>query len=194
MSAPPEASTEYSRGSAVSRGLDELRRGPDSTARFEPAEVSRAAVAGVVACALLGALLVIVSQFTPLYHVHPVTSSTAIKTVGTGANHAYAPILLALLAIWFALAVATIGSRASLVALLVLGLATLGIALLGDLPDVHASGLIGSPASQYVQATATPSVGLYMETLGAVLLLISGGVGLLMPPLPPRRGRSVGPP
>ena len=51
-----------------------------------------------------------------------------------------------------------------------LGIATLLIALLGDLPDAHATGLIGSSASQYVQGAASPSAGLYLETLGAVLL------------------------
>jgi hypothetical protein len=180
MSAPPEADTEYSRGSGVLRGLHEWRRRYSQAARPGRREVSPAAVAGVAACALLGALLVIVSQFTPLYHVHSVTSSVTIKTVGTGANHAYAPGLLALLAIWFAAALRATGGRAPLVGLLILGLATLGIALLGDLPDAHASGLIGPTASQYVPATSTPSTGLYMETLGAVLLLISGGIGLLM--------------
>jgi hypothetical protein len=180
MSAPPEAKTEYSRGSAILRGLHGWHRRRAVTARAEPEEVPRAAVAGVVVCALLGALLVIVSQFTPLYHVHSLPSAAALETVGTGANHAFAPVPLALLAIWFAVAVTATGSRAALLGLLVLGLATLGIALLGDLPDVHATGLVGSSASQYVQATSTAGVGLYVETLGAVLLLISGGIGLLL--------------
>ena len=61
-----------------------------------------------------------------------------------------------------------------------LGVATLLIALLGDLPDAHATGLIGSSANQYVQGVSSPSAGLYLETLGAVLLLVSGGVGFLM--------------
>jgi len=63
----------------------------------------------------------------------------------------------------------------------VLGIVTLLIALLGDLPDAHATGLIGSGTAQYVEGTSTSSAGLYMETLGAILLLISGGVGLLLP-------------
>ena len=71
-----------------------------------------------------------------------------------------------------------------------LGIATLLIALLGDLPDAHATGLIGSSASQYVQGAASPSAGLYLETLGAVLLLVSGGVGFLMVAPAPAAGRS----
>ena len=73
------------------------------------------------------------------------------------------------------------GHRAALLGLVVLGIATLVIALVGDLPDAHSSGLIGSSVRGYVQATSTPSIGLYMETLGAVVLLVVGGVGLLMP-------------
>jgi hypothetical protein len=84
----------------------------------------------------------------------------------------------------------------------VLGIATLLIALLGDLPDAHATGLIGSGGAgglQYLQGASSPSAGLYLETLGAVLLLVSGGVGFLMlgpapgPAEPPEPGPG-GPP
>ena len=40
-------------------------------------------------------LALLVAQFTALYHLHSATSSAAIKTVGTGGNHAWAPIPLA---------------------------------------------------------------------------------------------------
>jgi hypothetical protein len=130
--------------------------------------------------ALLGALLVLVSQFTALYHLHSATSSVPIRTVGTGANHAWAPIPLALVAAVFAYAVYRYGSRTALIGLAGLGIATLLIALLGDLPDAHSSGVIGSSAGGYVQATSSASAGLYMETLGAVVLLVAGGVGFLM--------------
>ncbi|MBV9604050.1 MAG: hypothetical protein JO027_03020 [Solirubrobacterales bacterium] len=129
---------------------------------------------------LLGALLVLVAQFTALYHLHSATSSAAIKTIGTGANHAWAPIPLALAAVALAFAVHRYGSRVALVGLVALGVATLLIALIGDLPDAHSSGLIGSSANGYVQATSSPSAGLYMETLGAVVLIVAGGLGLLM--------------
>lgn len=138
--------------------------------------------------AALGALLIAVSQFTALYTVHSATSSAAIKTVGTGANHAWAPIPIALLAGLLALAVYRSENRAALVALALLGIVTLLIALLGDLPDTHSTGLIGSGAARYVESASTPSTGLYMETLGAVLLLLSGGVGLLL--LAPARRRT----
>jgi hypothetical protein len=134
----------------------------------------------VALIALLGAALIVVSQFTALYHLHSANSSAAIKTVETGGNHAWAPIPLALVAAALAYAVYRHGNRPALVGLVVLGIATLLIALLGDLSDAHSSGLIGSSAGGYVEATSSPSAGLYMETLGAVLLLLAGGIGLLM--------------
>jgi hypothetical protein len=172
MNAPPEANTEYSRGSEASQ--------PVSAPSDERLARGGSTVLGVALTAALGALLILVSQFTALYHVHIATSSAAIKTVGTGANHAWAPIPIALLAGVLAFAVYRKGSRTALAALLLLGVVTLLIALLGDLPDAHATGIVGSGASQYAEGTSTPSAGLYMETLGAVLLLISGGIGLML--------------
>ncbi len=187
MSAPPEANSEYSRGSAPFERL--LARGErteydPSSARPEPGQNPRSgtsmATTLVALAASLGALLILVAQFTALYHLHSPTSSVPIKTVGTGANHAWAPVPLALLAGVLAFAVYRHQNRAALVALALLGVVVLLIALLGDLPDAHSTGLIGSGASQYVEGSSTPSAGLYMETLGAVLLLLSGGVGLLL--------------
>jgi hypothetical protein len=125
-------------------------------------------------------VLVLVAQFTALYHLHSATSSSAIKTVGTGANHAWAPIPLALVAIVLVYVLFRTGSRAALAGVVALGVATLLIALIGDLPNAHSSGLVGSSANGYVQATSSPSAGLYMETLGAIILILAGGVGLLM--------------
>ena len=61
-----------------------------------------------------------------------------------------------------------------------LGLIALVIALVGDLPDARASGLVGSSATRFLEARSSPAVGLYLETLGAVLLLLASGLGLLM--------------
>ena len=185
VSVPPEANAEYSRGSEPFGRL--LVRGERvrSAPHPESQEGSSVAIAVVVLAALLGAVLIIVSQFTALYHVHVATSAAPVKTVGTGGNHAWAPIPLALLAAVLAFAAYRYRNRTALLAIALLGVVTLVIALLGDLPDVHATGLIGSGASQYVEGTASPSAGLYMETLGAIVLLVSGGVGFLL--LPPHR-------
>jgi hypothetical protein len=180
MNVPPETNTEYSRGSGASSRLLLPRwqaSGAPSSAGSDAAGPARAALA---VGAFVGALLVLVAQFTALYHVHSATSSTVIRTVGTGSNHSWAPIPLALAAIALAYAVYRHGNRAALAGLVALGIATLLIALLGDLPDTHSSGLIGSSAGGYVQATSSASAGLYMETLGAVVLIVTGGIGLLL--------------
>jgi len=189
MNAPPEAEIEYSRASGAFHGLFGARRraSVDTAPSGGPAsadsgyEAPAAARAGVALCAALGALLILVSQFTALYHVQYAAGSLPIKTVGTGANHAWAGIPLALVAAALAYAFYRHGNRMALVGLAALGIATLLIALLRDLPPTHATGLVGSTASGYVRAISTRSAGLYMETLGAVLLLVAGGVGLLLP-------------
>jgi hypothetical protein len=180
MNAPPEANSEYSRGSGPFGRLLLPRWQPSSTPASPGSEAAGSARLALALGALLGALLVIVAQFTALYHLHSATSSAAIKTIGTGGNHAWAPIPLALAAAVLAYAVYRHGSRVALAGLLALGVATLLIVLIGDLPDAHSSGLVGSSASGYVQATSTPSAGLYMETLGAIILIVAGGIGLLM--------------
>ena len=190
MNAPPEANTEYSRGSGPSRGPETARKWASREPLPTRAEGGRTASAALAIGALLGALLILIAQFTALYHLHSATSSAPIRTIGTGGNHAWAPIPLAIAAAVLAYAVYRHGSRVALAGLLALGVATLLIALIGDLPDAHSSGLVGSSASGYVQATSSPSAGLYMETLGAIILIVAGGIGLLMSVPQPRRGQS----
>jgi hypothetical protein len=180
MNAPPETNTEYSRGSGAFGWLLRPRWQASQEDSAPGSGTAGPARAGLALGALLGALLVLVAQFTTLYSLHSATRSAVVKSVGTGANHAWAPVPLALVAAALAYAVYRHGSRAALAGLVALGVATLLIAVIGDLPDAHSSGLIGSSASGYVQATASPSAGLYMETLGATVLLVAGGVGLLM--------------
>ena len=205
MNAPPEANTDSSRGSGPSR-----RPNSDPRPTSEAASTSVVGAPGalgsgtadvvveapgvaqgtVALAALLGAVLILVSQFTALYQVHSVTSALAIKTVGTGANHAWAGIPLALAAGLLAFAVYRSGSRIALLGIAGLGVAMLLIGLLSDLPPTHATGLVGSSTTGFVRAIATRGAGLYMETLGAVVLLASGGLGLLMlaRPAPDLRG------
>ena len=181
MNAPPEANTQYSRAYSAFRGLFAGRERPDDAgSQASAGEAPAGARVAVALGALLGAVLILISQFTALYRVHSAASPVAIKTVGTGANHAWAGIPLALVAVALAYAVYRYGSRPALAGLTALGIATLLIALLSDLPPTQATGLVGSAASGYARAVSTRSAGLYMETLGAIVLLISGGVGWLL--------------
>jgi hypothetical protein len=185
MNAPPEAQSEYSRGNGAFRRVLSRRQTRSSAPRSAGVDAPAGARTALALGALAGVLLIVVSQFTALYHLHSATSSAAIRTIDTGPNHAWAPIPLAIVAAALAYGVYRHGNRAAVLGLAALGIAMLLIALLGDLADAHSSGLIGSSAGGYVQATSSPSAGLYMETLGAVVLLVTGGVGFLM--LAPQR-------
>lgn len=178
---PPEANYEYSRGSR-DVGTDSLPGAAGSRPRS-------AVTAGVLCGGLLGALLLLVAEFTTLYSVRTASTSVVVKSVGTGSNHAYAMIPIALLATLLAFAVWRAGSRPALLAIGILGVLALLISLLGDLPDAHASGLVGSSTTHYISASSHPSAGFYMETLGAMVLLITCVSGFLMLGAPPRRAR-----
>jgi hypothetical protein len=135
----------------------------------------------VLAGALLAALLLIVAEFTTLYKLHTqVAGSVPPPSVSGHAHNSYALIPIALLAVLLAWTLRRGGGRIAIAAIGVLGLVALLIALVGDLPDARRSGLIGSAAHGYVNATARPSAGLYLETLGAVVLIATCGSGLLL--------------
>ena len=195
MNAAPGASNEYSRGSEGSNGGLRDRFGPprrDFRRRSAPPE--RGAGAVILTGSLLGALLLLVAEFTTLYQVHLATSSTPIDSVTSGSNHSYALIPIALLAAALGIGVWRTGSRPALLAVGLIGLVAVLIALLGDLPDAQATGLAGSATSHYVNASSTPSAGLYLETLGAVLLIATCGLGFLMLGPPGRARRAAAPP
>lgn len=174
---PPDANSEYSRGPAASDVIANVfgwRRAP-----FDPG-FSAALRRAVLAATLLGALLLVVAEFTTLFTVHTLGVSTPIKSVSTGSHNSYGLLLVAALAIALAWAAVSTGNRWALVALLAVGVAALLIALIGDLPDAQAKGTIGSVQSGFKSASDTPSAGLYLETLGAIVLIIAGGCGLLL--------------
>ncbi|MGI8506595.1 MAG: hypothetical protein ACR2MK_07260 [Solirubrobacteraceae bacterium] len=185
----PEAETEYSRGQQASGG----RLGvPDRRRRSGPGGPPGAVRIGVLGAGLIGSALLLVAEFTPLLQVHSSASAVAIQTVQTGTHHSYALIPVGMLGLLLSYAVWRTRSRLALLAIGVLGLLALLVALLGDLPDAQASGLVGSSATHFATASSTPSVGLYLETLGAIVLLMTAGAGLLLlaPPEGARPGLS----
>jgi hypothetical protein len=128
--------------------------------------------------AAVGAALLIVSEFTALYAIHVVGKSGVARTVVSGSHHGYALIPIGLLAGALALLVHRGGGRAPAVALAILGVIALAIALAGDLPDANKRGLLAAGAGFQV-GTASPSVGFFLETLGAIVLMASGVVAWL---------------
>ena len=154
---PPEAKPKYSRAPRQSH---------------VPAAISL----GLLAGGLGGALLLLVAEFTPLYSQTSATSRISLHTVHAGSHHAYALIPIGVLAAFLAVGAARTASRPALLALGALGILTMLIALLGDLPDAEASGFVRG----FVKAKNVAEVGLYLETLGGALLVVTCGVGLLL--------------
>lgn len=141
---------------------------------------------GPLVLALLGCVLLVVAEFSTLTAVQIITVERGAIT--SGSNHAYALLIIALPAAFMAWGATLGGSRPAAFALLALALAAVLIVLAVDLPDVTEEGLIGRT---FEQAEASPKAGFYLESLGAVLLLIAAAGALLLRPEPgagtPRR-------
>jgi hypothetical protein len=140
----------------------------------------------VTIVALIGAGLLIAAEFRPLYIVHVTTFGAHATSVSTGSHDSNALQPIALLAAGLALARTRVRTVAADAALGALGVVVLLIAVIGDLPDTRAKGI----AHGLAFASTTAGAGLYLETLGAVLLIAAGGSGLLSGGLqrrPPRR-------
>jgi hypothetical protein len=135
----------------------------------------------------VGAALLAISEFTHLYEIHITSQRAAVSSVRGGSHNSYAFIPIALLALVLTFGAARERTRATLFALTALGVISLLIALVGDVPDAQASGLL-LRSGHLVMASASPSVGMYLESLGSIALILAGGVGLLLgaPPAPAR--------
>jgi hypothetical protein len=144
----------------------------------------RSVLAGV---ALLAAFLLALSELLPLYEVVVGQSEEGRRSVRGASNHAFAMLLLAAAATAMALG-ARRGSRPAMAALAVLGVVVLVVVLTVDLPAVRQEGALRE-AAVYEDARAEPRAGFFAETLGGVLLLLSGGAMLLAGRDEPRRAR-----
>lgn len=167
----PEAETEYSRGHDGS-GSD--FRGSDAAGRAGSGPLR----AVLTTAGLAGAAVLIGAEFAPLLSVRSSLHPLALSTVSTASHDSYALVPLAVLAGLLAVMVGQTGGRLGLLAIGVLGVAALSVALLGDLPDAQATGVIGNPPIAF--ARSRPDTGFYLETLGGVLLIITAGAGLLL--------------
>lgn len=133
---------------------------------------------GPLVAGIAGAVSLVVAELCPLLDIR--TESRVVQTVTGGSHHAYALVLVGLLAGGLALAGFLGGSRPAIAALGLLGLAVAAFALLSDGPDVRATGVVRG----FVDATASARIGFYLETLGGALLVLGGGIGLLGEPAP----------
>ena len=146
---------------------------PETTA---PGRVSGRLDALLLGLMLLGAALLIVAEFLPLYEIRAVTAVPAGGEHSTGGHHGYALLVVGLALIPMAWGAVRGGSRPAAIAAVVLAAIALFVALVIDLPDLNETGLIGRT---YDQAEARPQVGFFVETLGAVLALL-GAIGTLV--------------
>ena len=126
----------------------------------------------LLSAGVAGAVVLAVSQFLNLYGTHIRSRHLLVATATTGSEHAYALLPVAIAAAVLAYGVWRVSSRPALLGLGLLGLAALLIALLHDLPYAHRQGL-WSLGGRYLLAINRPEVGLYAETAGALLLLLT---------------------
>jgi hypothetical protein len=131
---------------------------------------------GLLIPLVLGAVLLMVAEFLPLYEIRTITAVPAGGHKSTGAHHGYALLIVGIAMLPMAVGAVRGGSRPAAFALLALSLIALFVALVIDLPDLNETGLIGRT---YDQAQARPQVGFFIETLGATLALL-GSIGTLM--------------
>jgi hypothetical protein len=188
VSATPGASSEYSRGPEGSSGSFRAAAGPAwRDTRRRSLAIDRGPGKVIFGLVLLAALALVAAEFTTLYEAHIATKTAPIQSVTAGSHNSYAMIPIAVLAALFGVVVWRSGSRLALLGIGVLGVVALVVALLHDLPDAHVVGLANHNS---VEATTTPKAGLYMETLGAILLIATSGLAFLIAGLPRARARA----
>lgn len=140
---------------------------------------SRPVASTVVLGALASATVLVVAEFLTLYSVRVIRGSASVPPVAAGTENHYALIPIALLGLILALAAIRLGDRWALAAVAALGLIALLIGLVHDLPDARRTGLVGSLHTGWVRGASSPNIGMYLETLGAVMLVLTAGLGLL---------------
>jgi hypothetical protein len=124
-----------------------------------------------------GVVLLVVAEFSTLYAIQVITVQKE-STTG-GGNHGYALLVIAVAAAFMAYGGLVRQARPAQIGLLVLAVAALFVVLAIDLPDVDEEGFIGEA---FERAEASPKTGFYLESLGAVLLLLSAAATLMLSP------------
>jgi hypothetical protein len=127
--------------------------------------------------AAAGCLLLVVAEFSTLYEIRVIT---VVKESATGgSNHGYALLIIAIGAGFMAYGGIFRGARPAQLGLLLLAIAAVLVVFLFDFPDVDEEGFIGET---FERAQASPGTGFYLESLGAVLLLLSAVATMVLSP------------
>jgi len=163
----------------------------DYSKHSEPSRERREAVPSPPAALLLtaaaGALMLAVSEFLPLYEVVVGSLEEQQRTKPGWQNHGFGMLLLALASIPM-IRGARRGARPAMFALMVIGAIAVLIVVTVDYPAVRQQAELRE-AAQYEDARAKADTGFFVESLGAVLLLASGGLMVLAPKRKPRNER-----
>src|SRR5690349_19325313 len=122
---------------------------------------------------LAGAALLIAADLSTLIQIKVLT--VVEQRLSGHGQHDWAVAFLGVAAIPLAIGAAWRRARPALFGLVLIGAAVVGIALAKDLGDTRSTGVYGQ---RYDQAEAAAGPGFYMETLGAVLLIVTGASGL----------------
>jgi hypothetical protein len=133
----------------------------------------------LLAAAVLGAVLLIVADFTTLRGVRAITADLA--HVSAGAEHHHALLIVGALALPTSVWAAIGRSRLAALLLVIGGAVSAYVILAVDLPSL---GRVAPYDTLFASVTATRGSAVYLEIAGAVLLLVSGLAQLLMPSRP----------
>jgi hypothetical protein len=176
----------------VSAAADGTASDYSKGAGLRPADL-RTAQGVLAAVAMVGPVLLLAAELSPLYTVVVGALETPRRSVTAGSSHGYALALVALAALPMT-AGAVRGARAAAATLALLGALALLVALAIDLPDTRRSGTLRE-AVAFEDARAKAGRGLGLEIAGGVALLASGAGLLLVPgrarPEPVRDERGV---
>ena len=141
----------------------------------------------VLGLAVVGALLMIASEFATLRSVKVLTAScsdladpglrSSCVTHG-GEEHSYALVLIGIVALLMTWGAVFGRSRPAGAALVLLGAAVVVIALATDVPDIHKTGVLGD---RFESAHAQAGPALWMEIAGGAMVLAAGIICLAAP-------------
>ena len=200
MSPPAGTRDEYSRGNGASGQVSgvlaraEMRRsGGRGGTRIRAAAgrsgarltYPRGAAWVILVGAIAGAAVLVTAEFTTLCTVHVGPGGTAahlaVPACGrAGAHHHYALIPIALLVVLLGFAALGGGGRYALGAMALVAVVALLIGLLHDLPAAQQRTTALRLSGKYFAASDSPGTGMYLETLGAIIVLVTAGFGLLL--------------
>ena len=166
---------------------------PTPVARLSAAVRSAGGVSLVVlALGVVGAVLIVIAELSSIVHVDVLTTGTCEEIADPKVRdacdssgfeqHGGAFILLGAAALAMAWGAGPGASRPAAMALLAIGGVVLAFALIRDVPEANETGLVGL---QYEEAQAKAASGLYLEIVGAGLLILGGLVRLRRPGVSP---------